>query len=251
MSSSRRTELSVLIPAYNEERTIRDIVYRVRALPLSKQIIVVDDGSTDRTRAILGELEGEDLKVIRMPQNSGKGSAIRRGLEAVRGDVVIIQDADLEYDPRDIPAVIEPIREGRALVVYGNRWHGKVRTSYRRYLWGGRLLTAVTNFLYGTRLHDEPTCYKAFRADLIKSLNLACEGFEFCPEVTAKVRRLGYNIIEVPISYNPRSFAEGKKLNWLDGLVAIWVLIKHKFTPLKAMQREPKSSERHRNRADL
>jgi len=220
--------LSVIMPVFNEVTTLRAILERVRAVPVDKEIVVVDDGSTDGSSAVLAALDWPELRIIRENHNHGKGYAVRRGLAAATGCHVIIQDADLEYDPRDYLPLLRAQAATGAAVVYGNRLHaGNREFSYRRYLLGGMLLTFVTNLLYGARLHDEPTGYKLFDARLLKSLRLECNGFDFCPEVTAKVLRLGYRIIEVPIRYRPRSFAEGKKVRWRDGLIALWILLKY------------------------
>jgi len=224
--------LSVVVPAYNESATIGELLEQVLAVPIDQEIIVVDDGSTDATPEIVASFADRGVRLLTQERNEGKGAAIRAGLAAVTGDVVIVQDADLEYDPSDFPTVVKPIAEGVADVVYGNRWHRGTGVSYWRYLWGGRFLTFVTNLLYDARINDEPTCYKAFRADVLRRIKLCCKGFEFCPEVTAKVRRLGYRIYEVPISYRPRSFEEGKKIRWTDGLVALFVLAKYRVCPL-------------------
>ena len=219
--------LSVIIPAYNEEAYIATIIARVRAVDLPKQIIVVDDGSSDATAAIVQGLAGEDLTLIRHDRNQGKGAALRTGLARATGQVVIIQDADLEYDPQDYHAVVGPIMQGRARVVYGSRiLQAKNRYSYLRFYWGGRLVSLVTNLLYGSHITDEPTCYKAFETSLIQGLDLTCTGFEFCPEVTGKLLRQGIPILEVPISYTPRDKGQGKKITFKDGLEAIWVLLK-------------------------
>ena len=219
-------KLSVIMPVYNEAATVRAILERVHAVPVEKEIIVVDDGSTDGTREILGQVESPDVRVLHLPQNRGKGHAVRRGLELTTGDLVIIQDADLEYDPRDYMRLLRKQEESGARVVYGNRLHrGNPQASYRRYLLGGMLVTLATNLLYGSHIHDEPTCYKLFDAALLKSLRLEGDGFEFCPEVTAKVLRLGHRIAEVPIRYRPRHFDEGKKIRWRDGLIALWTLL--------------------------
>ncbi len=228
-------KLSVIIPSFNEAATIGQLLERVLAVDMPKEVIVIDDGSTDDTVGIVGRLE--EVRLLRHERNRGKGAAIRTGLAAATGDVAIIQDADLEYDPNDYHTVVQPIVEGRADVVYGNRWHAGAGVSYRRYLWGGRFLTRVTNVLYNAGINDEPTCYKAFRMDVLRRIRLVCTGFEFCPEVTAKVRRLGYDILEVPISYEPRSFDEGKKIRWTDGALALLVLIKYRFWPLRTFVR--------------
>ncbi|NOZ24163.1 MAG: glycosyltransferase family 2 protein [Planctomycetes bacterium] len=226
-------KLSVVMPVYNERDTLPEIVEKVRAAPMEKEIIIVDDGSTDGSREFLRALDLPDVKVIHHERNQGKGMAIRTGLEAVMGDVVIIQDADLEYDPSDYEKVVGPILRGEGDVVYGNRWHGGTGISYRRYLWGGRLLSALVGLLYGVRIHDEPTCYKAIRTSVLKSLDLECRGFEFCAEVTAKLCRLRYTIHEVDIRYHPRSFESGKKIRWYHGAHAVWTLIKWRMLPVK------------------
>ncbi|MBI5523926.1 MAG: glycosyltransferase family 2 protein [Desulfarculus sp.] len=223
-------KLSVIIPAYNEEAYIATVLERVRAVAIPKEIIVVDDGSKDATAAIVQRQAGEDLTLVRHGQNRGKGAAIRTGLMRASGEVVIIQDADLEYDPQDYHAVVGPIMRGQARVVYGSRVLKPAnRYSYLSFYWGGRLVSLATNLLYGSRLTDEPTCYKAFETPLLKSLDLACTGFEFCPEVTGKLLKRGVAIHEVPISYTPRNKGQGKKITFLDGLEAIWVLVKIKL----------------------
>jgi glycosyltransferase involved in cell wall biosynthesis len=225
-------KLSILVPVYNEIETIDEIIKRVKSVKLSmgKEIIVVDDGSTDGTRDFLSRLSDEQIKVLFHDRNMGKGMAIRSALKNATGSIIIIQDSDLEYDPRDYVKLLEPIIQGKASVVYGNRRTEGMKRSYNRFYWGGRLVTAVTNFLYKAGIHDEPVCYKVFKKDVLDSIILKCEGFEFCPEVTAKVCKAGYEIYEVPISYNPRSFLQGKKLSWRDGFYAIWILLKYKFT---------------------
>lgn len=225
--------LSVIVPAYNESATIRALLERVMAVELPKEVIVVDDGSTDGTAAIAAAFAPQGVRVLKHDRNRGKGAAIRTGLAAATGDVVIVQDADLEYDPNDYHALLKPIADGRADVVYGNRWHSGTGVSYKRYLLGGRLLTLVTNLLYHAGINDEPTCYKAFRTEVLRRIKLAAEGFEFCPEVTAKVLRLGYEIHEAPISYQPRTFEQGKKIRWTDGLIALFVLAKYRVWPVK------------------
>lgn len=219
--------LSVLIPAFNEASHIAEVIARVRAAArpdLSLEIVVVDDGSVDGTARVVEGLAGADLRLIRHEANRGKGAAIRSGLPATTGDAVLVQDADLEYDPGDYPALLRPVREEGAQVVYGSRILGGNPRSYLRFYWGGRFVTAVFNLLYGRRLTDLTTCYKLFRRDLLVSLPLRCERFEFCPEVTAMVARRGIAIREVPIGYSPRSIAQGKKIRWHDGVSALWTL---------------------------
>ena len=225
-------KLSVVIPCYNEFATIRTIVEKVRNAPIKEiEIIVVDDASTDGTREILkNEIEEKVDKVIYHEVNMGKGAALRNGFSEASGDIVIIQDADLEYDPNDYGKLITPILNGEAEVVYGSRrLGGNSNRSYNRYYFGGVFLTWFTNVLYGSRITDEPTCYKVFKFDVLKNLNLKAKRFEFCPEVTAKVLKRGYQIYEVPISYYPRNFREGKKIGWKDGLIAIYTLLRYRF----------------------
>jgi glycosyltransferase involved in cell wall biosynthesis len=224
-------KLSVIIPVFNEEATIETLLERIARveLPVEKEIIIVDDGSTDRTREIVEQLDSAEVITRFHTENRGKGAAVRTGLEVASGEIVLIQDGDLEYDPADYPRLIRPIIEKRARVVYGSRILGQNEASYFRYYWGGRFLSFLTNLIYDIRITDEPTCYKVFDAALLKGLELKCEGFEFCPEVTAKVTRLGESIIEVPISYMPRSIIEGKKIRWTDGLIAVWTLVRFRM----------------------
>ena len=226
-------KLSVIIPVYNEEKTLPVILKQVLDVPLNKEIIIVDDGSTDNTSKILEQYyHRKDLKVIRHKSNKGKGMAVRTALGYVTGSIVIIQDGDLEYDPRDYLALIEPVRSGRELVVYGARTWKKLQSHTLSYL-GCKTLSFLTNMLYRQHLTDEPTCYKVFNARLIKSIPLDCKGFEFDPEITAKVSKRGVKIKEIPIKYYPRSFREGKKIIWIDGIIAIWTLIKYRFISQK------------------
>jgi dolichol-phosphate mannosyltransferase len=225
-------KLSIIMPVYNERSTIEEIIKRVSGVEgIEKELIIVDDFSTDGTRELLRRYQNNcNIEIVFHDKNIGKGMAIRAGLKKVTGDVVIIQDADLEYDPNDYLKLIKPIVEDEADVVYGSRLLShKNKMSYLRYFIGGQIVTWLTNLLYGSSLTDEPTCYKLFRADILKSLRLNCKRFEFCPEVTAKVRKKGIKIIEVPISYEPRKIEEGKKIRWKDGLQAIWTLLKYRF----------------------
>jgi glycosyltransferase involved in cell wall biosynthesis len=221
--------ISIVIPAYNEADTIVQAIDRVRAVPLQKEIIVVDDGSTDETPQLLAQQP--DVVVLRHAQNLGKGMAIRTAIAHATGNIIIIQDADLEYDPMDIPRVIAPIAEGKAQVVYGSRFLTARRPKGMRLPnWLiNSLLAAMVRWLYWHPLTDEATCYKAFRADLLKSVPLTCQRFEFCPEVTAKVLRRGVKIMEVPISYEARTTLQGKKIRWWDGVEAIWTLLKWRW----------------------
>jgi len=222
--------LSVIMPVYNEQETLAEILARVRAVDLEKEIVVVDDGSTDGTRDVLREEEKKgDLKVFYHQVNKGKGAAVRTGLEHASGSFIIIQDADLEYDPCDYPKLLQPILEGQAEVVYGSRFLVFRETMFFLQALGNKFLTLLTNLLYGTALSDMETCYKAFRAEVIKSIPLRSRRFEFEPEITAKLLKRGYRIHEVPISYQGREYHEGKKLTWRDGVTALWTLIKYRF----------------------
>jgi len=225
-------KLSVIIPCYNEKNTIEEIIRRVRAVQLAHEIIVVDDGSTDGTRDVLAHIDcGSDLKVILHERNQGKGAAVRTGFKAAEGDVLLIQDADLEYDPREYPTLLKPIEEGISKVVYGSRFLGGPRKAM--FFWNmvaNRILTLLTNVLYNSILSDMETCYKVFRADIMRDIPLRSRRFDFEPEVTAKVLKRGHRIYEVPISYNGREWAEGKKISWKDGVIAFWTLIWYRFT---------------------
>ena len=222
--------LSVLIPAYNEINNIEKILNKIGEVDIPKEIIVVDDGSTDGTRELLTQLKSDKIKVVFHEKNQGKGGAIRTAIQHATGDVIIIQDADLEYDPQDYHKLIPLVASGQEKVVYGSRFLNKQnKHSYFSFFLGGQVVTWITNILYLQNLTDEPTCYKVFDATLLKSIKLNCTGFEFCPEVTAKVAKLGFKIPEVPIQYYPRSISEGKKINWKDGVEAIWVLVKYRF----------------------
>jgi len=222
--------LSVIMPVYNEQETLTEILTRVRAVDLEKEIVVVDDGSSDGTRDILKEEEKKgDLKILYHEVNKGKGAAVRTGLEHASGDFIIIQDADLEYDPREYPKLLKPILEGEAEVVYGSRSLVFKETMFLLQALGNKIVTLATNLLYGIALSDMETCYKVFRAEVIKSIPLRSRRFEFEPEITAKLLKRGYRIHEVPISYQGREYHEGKKLTWRDGITALWTLVKYRF----------------------
>ena len=219
--------VSIIIPAYNEQHTIAEIVARVRsaAAGFPHEIVVVDDASRDETGAILDKLVAQgaaDVRVVRHPVNRGKGAAVRTGLAESRGDIVLIQDADLEYDPRDYPVLLEPILEGYADVVFGNRFHGGAhRVLYFWHYQANRFLTLITNALTNLNLSDMEVGYKVFRADVVRRLTLTAERFGIEPELTIKTARLGVRIYEVPIRYHGRTYAEGKKITWRDGLSAL------------------------------
>jgi glycosyltransferase involved in cell wall biosynthesis len=233
--------LSVIIPAYNEERTLAEVIDRVLALPNRPEVIVVDDGSTDGTADIIRRYQREKgiIGVI-CPRNGGKGAAIQAGLRHATQPYTIIQDADLEYYPEEYEVLLRPVRQGKAQVVYGSRnlRHPaalKNQFHYLRFWLGGKVVTLAGNYLFGTHLTDEATCYKLFPTSLLRRMNLRCRGFDFCPEVTAKACRLGQRIHEVPIRYNPRSLDEGKKIRAWHGIEAILVLLKYRLMPRKRL----------------
>jgi glycosyltransferase involved in cell wall biosynthesis len=222
-------KLSVIIPVYNEKDTLREIIARVRAVPLEKEIILVDDCSKDGSREILKALNDPDIRTIFHEKNQGKGAALRTGFQYVTGDVVVVQDADLEYDPNELLKLIEPIKEGKADVVYGSRFSGKTDKMTFAHWFGNKMLTVTTNILYGTKLTDMETCYKMVKAPIIKSLKLRANRFDFEPEITAKLLKSGKKILEIPITYQGRDWEEGKKITWKDGFAALWSLIKYRF----------------------
>ena len=223
--------LSVVMPAYNERDTIEEIIRRVLAVPLRIELIVVDDASTDGTREILQTLAPAlAFRLLLQPANQGKGAALRRGFAEVTGDIVVIQDADLEYSPEEYPQLIELITAGRADVVYGSRFIGRHRVFLFTHYVGNRLLTFLTNILYNTILSDMETCFKAMRVDVLRSMTLRSDRFGIEPELTAKIFKRGYRVYEVPITYDGRGYDEGKKITWKDGVVAVWTLLKYRFT---------------------
>jgi glycosyltransferase involved in cell wall biosynthesis len=239
--------LSIIVPAYNEIDTIAEILRRVRgvglrvavgfgpengsAVELEREIVVVDDGSTDGTREALRELaDVQDVSVVLHERNQGKGAAVRTGLQHASGDIMLIQDADLEYDPRDYPSLLQPILEGRSEVVYGSRFRGgPTRAMFFWHMIGNRFLTLVTNVLYDSILSDMETCYKVFTREIAEQLDLKAARWGFDPEITAQILMSGCRIFEVPISYTGREFEEGKKITWRDAFVVLWTLLKHRF----------------------
>ena len=224
-------KLSVVIPVYNEKATVREILERVRAVNLPKEIIIVDDFSTDGTREILQELgSADDLKVVLQARNMGKGAALRAGFEAVTGDIVIIQDADLEYDPAEYPVLVQPILANKADVVYGSRFlSGPHRVLLFWHYLGNKMLTTLSNMMTDLNLTDMETCYKVFRASLLKEIKLREDRFGFEPEFTAKIAKARCRVYEVPISYSGRDYFEGKKIGWKDGVAAIYFIMKYRF----------------------
>jgi glycosyltransferase involved in cell wall biosynthesis len=225
-------KLSIIISVYNEKGTISEILDRVRGVDMGnieKEIIIVDDFSNDGSREVLKGEEEKGVIVLYHERNRGKGAAIRTALEHITGDFVIIQDADLEYDPEDYNKLLTPILKGRADVVYGSRFTGERRNMLFWHWIGNRFLTLITNILYNTTLSDMETCYKLFKAEVIKGLRIRSNRFNFEPEITAKVMKKGIRIYEVPISYTGREFNEGKKITWKDGFSALWTLVKYRF----------------------
>jgi dolichol-phosphate mannosyltransferase len=224
-----QVEVSIIIPALNEQATIREVVERCLALPLSTQVIVVNDGSTDDTAQILGEF-GNRITVIANDRPGGKGNAIRKAVGTCQGQAIIIQDADLEYVPEQIPSLVQPIIQGQERVVYGTRFaNGLPKRMALPNKVVNVLLALSVRILFGRKLTDEATCYKAFQADVLRGMDLQCERFEFCPEVTAKAIRMGLPIMEVPIDYTPRGKNAGKKIRWYDAPEAFWTLLRYRF----------------------
>jgi glycosyltransferase involved in cell wall biosynthesis len=227
-------KLSVVVPVYNERNTLVEILRRMRAVELpdgiEREIIVVDDGSTDGTRDVLKQLGDSTVRVLMHDFSRGKGAAVRTAFEHTSGEYVLVQDADLEYDPEDWPKLLAPVIRGRARVVYGSRFTGERRNMLFLHWVGNRMLSLTTNILYNTTLSDMETCYKLIDADLLAQLRLRADHFDIEPEITAKILRRGIRIYEVPISYAGREFDEGKKITWRDGFAALWTLVKYRFT---------------------
>jgi glycosyltransferase involved in cell wall biosynthesis len=231
--------LSIIVPVFNERNTVGEAIRRVRevSLEIEREIIMVDDGSDDGTADILHRLSDSTVRVVTQTENRGKGAAVRRGIEEARGDVIVIQDADLEYDPRDLVHLLRPLLEGQARVVYGSRFTGEHRNMFFWHWIGNRFLSLVTNILFNTTLSDMETCYKMFDAELLRSFNLSANRFDFEPEVTATALRLGERIWEVPISYAGREMHEGKKITWRDGFPALATLIRLRLAARETLLR--------------
>jgi len=232
-------KLTIVVPVYNERTTVAESIRRARDvdLPIEREVVVVDDGSSDGSSEILDRLGDSTVRVFHQPSNQGKGAAIRRGFSEATGDIIVIHDADLEYDPRDWVAMLRPLLEGQSRVVYGSRFTGQRRNMLFWHWVGNRFLSLVTNVLYNTTVSDMETGYKMMDADLLRSLYLKAKKFDIEPEITAKILRLGVRIWEVPISYAGREIDEGKKISWRDGLPALWTLIKVRLLPLRAIRR--------------
>jgi len=228
--------LSVIVPVFNERVTVAEVIRRIRAVevPVEIEIIVVDDGSSDGTEKVLTALGDSTVRILTHPVNRGKGAAIRTGMASARGDLLLIQDADLEYDPQDWPRLLDPILRGKAQVVYGSRFTGERKNMLPLHWIGNRFLSMVTNLLYSSTMSDMETCYKLFDREVLKGITIESDKFDFEPEITAKVLRRGYRIYEVPISYAGREASEGKKITWRDGIGALRALIKYRFTRIDA-----------------
>ena len=221
--------LSVVMPVYNERETVEEIIRRVLAVQVRTQLIVVDDGSKDGTREILAGLQRElGFELVLQARNQGKGAALRRGFQEIRGELVVIQDADLEYSPEEYPQLIELICQGRADVVYGSRFLGRHRVFMFSHYLGNRVVTLLTNILYNTMLTDMETCYKVMRTEIVRGMSLQSNGFGIEPEMTAKIFKGRHRVYEIPITYDGRGYDEGKKITWRDGIVALWVLLKYR-----------------------
>lgn len=225
-------KLSIIMPVYNEEKTIGEILKRIKKVPLNieKEIIVVDDSSLDSTKNILKKIDDKNINIIYHDKNQGKGAAVRTGLKHATGDIIIIQDADLEYSPEEYPNLIQPILDGKTEVVYGSRFKGRMTgPNLFSHVYGNKILTLITKLLYFHNVSDMETCYKVFKKEVLKDIDLKAKRFDFEPEITAKIIKKGYKIYEVPITYKSRLFDEGKKITWKDGIKALYYLIKYRF----------------------
>jgi len=227
--------LSVIVPVFNERVTVAEVIRRIRAVdvPVAVEVVVVDDGSSDGTDKVLSALGDSTVRILKHEVNQGKGAAIRTGMGAARGDLLLIQDADLEYDPEDWPSLLEPILRGKAQVVYGSRFTGQRKNMMPLHWMGNRFLSLVTNVLYSSTMSDMETCYKLFDRRVLEGITIQSDKFDFEPEITAKVLRRGYRVYEVPISYAGREISEGKKITWRDGVGALRALIKYRFTRIE------------------
>ena len=222
--------LSIIVPIYNERKTLKQVLEQIQGLSLEKELVLVDDFSTDGTRELLASFKSPQIKVLYHDQNRGKGAAIRTALSVVTGDLVVIQDADLEYNPAEIPKLVEAIEQDSADVVYGSRFLGPHEKKYFNILYlGNRFFSWLTAVVFGQKVTDMETCYKAFKSSIIKSFDLKSNKFDFEPEITAKILKGGFRFKEIPISYNGRTYQEGKKINWRDGVVAIFTILKYRF----------------------
>ena len=225
-------KLSIIIPVYNEERTVREVVEKVKnlKLPVQKEIIVVNDGSKDNSQKLLSKIRNKDVILIFHKKNMGKGMAIRTGLKRAKGDIIAIQDADLEYNSSNLNYLIKPIMDGKAEVVYGSRFLKSNKIGSLSFYFANKILSIITSILYLKKITDMETCYKVFNKSVLKNINLKCRRFEFEPEFTAKILKKGYKILELPIDYNPRTKVQGKKIKVKDGIIALWTLLKYRFS---------------------
>lgn len=224
-----KLKLSIIIPVYNEERTLKEVIHKIKMIDIEKEIIIVDDGSCDKTRKILDNIRDDSIKIISHPYNRGKGAAIKTALDFINGDIVIIQDADLEYNPDEHINLVEPIKNNIADIVYGSRFLAKKKVTTTFHFFVNRFLTLITNLLFNSSLTDMETCYKVFKTKIIKELNLESNGFEIEAELTIKALKKGYKIYEIPITYRSRSYHDGKKITWKDGIKTLITILKYRL----------------------